>query len=363
MPATIKEDYLSPDDLLLDPNNFRFQDSEGFVYADEARFHEDSVQKRALERLRDDQSLASLKNSILKNGYIPIERLVVRPSPNVSKWVVIEGNRRLAAVKWILDDHSAGVKIPPDILSSIKSLPVVIAEQEKPDAAFRASLMGIRHVSGIKAWGGYQRAKLVAQMRDEMKLDPSEIAERLAMTTHEVNRRYRAFKALQQMQGDDDFSGFAKPTMYPMFHEAVSVPAIREWLAWDDGTNSFTDDDKLKIFYSLITPSEGDEEEDRREPKITTYSQVRELRNVLSKPETIKVLLDPARSFEDALALAKTEELVRLWETEVAEAIRSLEAMTIHQVKNLTDENCQLLLKLVSVVQERITDHASLTAV
>jgi hypothetical protein len=74
--------------------------------------------------------------------------------------------------------------------------------------------MGVRHVSGIDQWGGYQRAKLVVELRDDFKLEAGEVAERLGMSTHEVNRRYRAFKALQQMLQDEEYLDFAKPEMY-----------------------------------------------------------------------------------------------------------------------------------------------------
>src|SRR5687768_13567405 len=46
------EDTLNHSQLLLDPNNYRYQDSADFVYADEKRFHEASVQDRAYRRLR-----------------------------------------------------------------------------------------------------------------------------------------------------------------------------------------------------------------------------------------------------------------------------------------------------------------------
>jgi hypothetical protein len=37
------------------------------------------------------------------------------------------------------------------------------------------------------------------------------------MTVHEVNRGYRAFKALQQMQEDEDFGEHAHAEMYPPY--------------------------------------------------------------------------------------------------------------------------------------------------
>lgn len=358
---SLHEDHLAPKVLLLDPNNYRFHDIDGFVYASEERFHEDSVQRKAYQRIRQEEGLQELKNSIMRNGYIPVERIVVRPyKDSPDKWVVIEGNRRVAAIRWILEDYDAGVALEASALDSLKKLPVVIAEQDEPNEIFRASLMGIRHVSGIKQWGGYQRAKLVATMRDELKLEAADVAERVGMSTHEVNRRYRAFKALQQMQDDDDYGGDVRPSMYPLFHEAVSLPVVRSWLGWDEDKNLFTDGENLPQFYDLLTPTEQ-EEGGTIEPKITTFSQVRELRFILPKAEAKRLLLEPSRPFQDAISVAKQEELSRLWAGEVSASIRALETMGIKELKSLSPEDIDLLRKLGQVINERLDDHKSLT--
>lgn len=356
------EEIIDPGLLLLDPNNYRFQDTDSFVYAAEDRFHEDSVQKRAYNRIRQDEGILALKNSIIRNGYISVERIVVRPYSfsQSKKWLVIEGNRRLAAVKWILVDNDAGVSLDQSVIESIKNLPVIIAEQGMPDEIFRASLMGIRHVSGTKEWGGYQRSKLIVSLRDNFKLDITEIGERLGLQAQEVNRRYRAFKALQQMQEHEDYAMYVKPSMYPLFHEALSIPLLRAWFGWDDQANECTNAENQCHFYDLITPAEDEEAGGTIDPKVTTYAQVRELRNILSKPEAVRLLLDPARSLQDAIIASKQEEMSRLWASEVLSAIRSLEAMGIKDLKTISEEDISLLQKLANIVNERLKDHASL---
>ncbi len=357
----MKQEYISPKDLLFDPNNFRFQDAENFVYAQKDRFQEESVQNRAYQRLRRDESLIALKKSILENGYIPVERLVVRLFDKGPKYVVLEGNRRLAAVKWIVEDHEAGSAIKSKVLESIDRLPVIIVDDtDGSDEMFQYSLMGIRHVSSIKQWGGYQRSKLISTMKDSSDLELSEIADRLGLTAHEVNRRYRAFKALEQMMSDEEYSTFAKPTMYPLFHEAVSLSAVKEWLSWNDDKYQFEDEEALHQFYNLITPATEDEVDEGREPKITTYSQVRGLRDVLPKPEAKRLLLDPTSTFEEALAVSQQEILSRKWATNVAQAINSLERMGIQELKNLSSDDIEMLEKLSNQVKERLEDYESL---
>jgi hypothetical protein len=358
--TTFREDHLSYRDLLLDPNNYRYQDNPDFVYADERRFHEPGVQSRAFRRLRDEESLLELKNSFLTNGFIPVERLVVRPYPHAdAKYLVLEGNRRLAALMWIADDHEAGVVVADFILESLEAVPVIVVEGGE-DPAFFQALMGVRHVSGIRQWGGYQRAKLVVTLKDQHELASSEIADRLGMSVHEVNRRYRAFKALQQMQDDENYGEYAKPSMYPLYHEAVSLPTAREWLGWKEEEGQFTEETQREQFYELVTPNEV-EEGRTQEPKIRTYSQVRELRNILPSPEAKRVLLDPNRSFFDAVAVAKRDELSRSWKTQIAEAIDALQTVSVIDLEELSSEDLEQLEKLKELSQRLLDTYLKLT--
>lgn len=357
----MEQKTLPPSMLLLDPNNYRFQDLENYVEAADERFAEESVQKKAYQRLREEEGVPELKNSIIRNTYVPVERIVVRPyGHGTDKYVVIEGNRRTAAVKWILEDYATGVSITQATLDSISELPVVVVEENGPDEVFRASLMGIRHVSGIKQWGGYQRAKLVAHMRDALGLGTAEVADRLGMGAPEVNRRYRAYKALRQMQENEEFSAHAVPGMYALFHEAVSLPAVKGWLNWNDTEAKFLDEENLVTFYELITPREDDDGK-LHDPKISSYSQVRELRAVLDKPEAKRILLDPSRSFHEAVAIAKQEEFSRLWISEVSEAMVALTALEIKELKKLEPEQLGILKSLKALIEERLSDYKALT--
>lgn len=357
----IREEKLGHAQLLFDPNNYRFHELTDFVLAAKDRFHEDTVQQRAYLRLKGDEGLISLKNSIVRNGYLSVEKIIVRPyETEPDKYLVIEGNRRLAAIRWIIEDYNAGVSISPSLIESFNSLPVLVVDGEGEEIElFQIALMGIRHVSGIKQWGGYQRAKLIAELRGKYHLDAGEVAERLGMSTQEVNRRYRAYKALDQMREDEEYGAYAGPELYPVFHEAVSLPAVRDWLGWSEEDTRFTNEEELIQFYSLIAPTTS-EEGIRREPKITTYSQVRELRYILPKSEAKRLLIDPERSFLDALTVAKREELSRTWVSYVSAAKNSLENISLRELENLSDEDRSLLADLRDLIDKLLQKYQKL---
>lgn len=365
MVATYTEKLVSIDQLLLDPNNFRFQDEPDYVRAAPERFAEPSVQERATKRIRSE-GLTELKNSIVSNGFLAVERLVVRHYKDVDGipiYLVLEGNRRAASLRWIRDDHEAGVSIPQGVLDVLGAVPVIVTDSDDGEVTY-LSIMGIRHVGGIKQWGGYQRAKLVGDLRDMYGLDTTEVADRLGMTKHEVNRRYRALKALQQMEEDEDFGGFAGPQMYPLFHEAVSIPAVRAWLGWDDNLTTFGAQEELRHFYMLITPYVDDNDDDfvPRDVKITTYSQVRDLRDVLANPDAKAVLLDPTRSLGDALGIAKADELSSSWRSEISEAASALTKIGAFDLAGMSQEDITSISNLQDTIARVLDAHAKLTA-
>lgn len=151
--ANFKPDEIPINKILLDPNNYRFQDDLDFVRCEEDRVHLDSVQDGTYRRLRA-HGIKELKDSILSNGFLPVERIVVcRYEHKETPFLVIDGNRRLASLLWIKEDSEAGVAIPEDVLGVVDAIPCVILEEEG-DEFLRETLMGVRHVGGIKEWGG-----------------------------------------------------------------------------------------------------------------------------------------------------------------------------------------------------------------
>jgi len=357
--VALEEKSLPVSALLLDPNNYRFQDAKNYASAAESRFAEISVQTRAQARLREE-GLAELKNSILHNGFLPFERIVVREYDE-EHYLVIEGNRRVAALKWIAQDNSAGVMVGDELVAVLDAVPVIAVTNSADDPALALSLMGVRHVGGVRQWGGYQRAKLVTELRDDFEFDTGEVAARLGMTAHEVNRRYRAYKALLQMMEDEEYADVAEPEMYLLFHEAVSSTAVKEWLTWNNDTLHFENAEALRQFYSLITPGQAEEGGADRPPKITSYQGVRDLREILPVPEARRQLLNPDSSLSDALALAKADDLAKSWATQVAEAVAALKSVGAIELRRLPDDELASIKDLSTLAQELLATHALLT--
>lgn len=347
----MRSENLDLKDLLLDPNNYRLQDEQGFRVTAPNRFHLEQVQRATFQQLKQS-GIKELHDSIVTNGFLPIERIVVTPYEHdecPGAYLVLEGNRRVAALRQIADEIDGGVDIPPEVRKTLASVPCVVVSKDEGGGHFKETLMGVRHVGGIREWGGYQRAKLIADMRNMYGLDSQEVAGKLGLSVREVNRRYRAFNALSQMREDDDYGDLGEPALYPLFHEAIAVPEVRDWLGWNNETSTFDNLENLAIFYSLITPSTSDDGRDR-DAKLKSYSDVRQLKSVLPNPDAKRILLDEDRQFVDALTFANRENLSRKWREELAEATASLASIGAIEVKNFTQEDVDLLERLAAAV-------------
>ncbi len=202
---------------------------------------------------------------------------------------------------------------------------------------------------------------LISQLIDDFHLPLQETAAKLSMTTREANRRRRAFKALEQMQEDEEFQEVADPELYYKFHEAVGIPGVREWLGWSENELRFTNDDMRPQFYELIT-QRYDGETNRPIPaKLQTREDVSNLRRILRDENAKAVLLDPSRTFNEALALAISSESGG-WISQVKAAISAIEGLKVKDVKLISDGELQLLENLRALLSERIEDRERLSS-
>lgn len=336
--VTLTPDTVSLENLLLDPNNFRFKDPSRTTPIAESRLGEESVQVAMLERIKSD-GVSELKQSIAENGFVQVERIVVRGygDPENKQYIVVEGNRRTAALKLLQSDHRGGVDFNQNVTDTFESVPVLIATDANDDDYL--AIMGIRHVGGPKEWGGYQSALLVYQLFQESSLGAREVASRLGLSVNEVNRRHRAFGALTQMMNDDEYGDNVTPEMYPIFHEAVGQPIVREWLGWSQTSREFEAENNRSLFYSWL--SDGD-----AGPKIRSYGEVRELKLILENDDALVALKDDNQSFADALAIVRSDAKSARWLPNVKSALASLNEMGTDTIQKLTDEEVSLLENL-----------------
>jgi ParB-like chromosome segregation protein Spo0J len=164
----LEEETLSPEVLLLDPNNPRLLEAP--LGAGEARIADEIAadpvtQDQLSAQLRREEEVQSLVTRIKSMGFVSsFERIVVRPAKGIEgQYVVLEGNRRVAAVKTIKNNRAQYLSLSENVRSSIDAIQVVVYAGDDPDVAWQ--IQGFRNVGGgIKEWKPYQKARYIVDL-------------------------------------------------------------------------------------------------------------------------------------------------------------------------------------------------------
>ena len=236
--------------LLLDPNNPRFvQRTQSTELVADEEAATDQKQEQVLRLFsavtgdqateEDDEpdttSIQDLRDSMLRIGYVAIDKIVVRRIQGKNKFVVLEGNRRVAALKTLKRDyeagsapfHQAGKRADYERhKESCEKLTVLELQTDGlsiPEIQKAVSvILGIRHHGSLLPWEPVARAfnifceykKLAGDDFEDISLSQIKaVAERLCILPGEVKqalRSYLAYLQLREAVGEDvrneDFS-------------------------------------------------------------------------------------------------------------------------------------------------------------
>ena len=151
---------VSTDKLLLDPNNPRL--SLGWDTSKKyppSKVASDDLQKQVYQTvLKGKHRVDKLIQSISTKGFVPGSQPVIVKKVK-DKYLVLEGNRRTTAIRYLLQRQD---KVSADILKSIKSIPVEIFEyipnKKHSEDEVVDVLLGTIHVEGPESWGAMEKA-------------------------------------------------------------------------------------------------------------------------------------------------------------------------------------------------------------
>ena len=236
--------------VYLDPNNPRLE-----VFKREPvpgdRTTESGVQQAALEYLRSI-GIRDLIESIRASGFCTIDRIVLKPLDG--KYMVVEGNRRIAALKVLQEEHNKGrITIPQNILEGLLEFEALVYKGERDDIAW--IVQGFRHApEAIKEWDDYSKAKFFSELERRGK-KASDIAKMFNISPRsQVPELIRSYCGFQQATDNENYGGQLDPQgHFSFFTQIIFVkPELRKWLSWDDTSREFNNLENLNKFLSWI---------------------------------------------------------------------------------------------------------------
>ncbi len=177
---------------------------------------ENDSDEAMIARLYRRSALGELLQSISTNGYLDIEPLVVAPVPDGDELVVLEGNRRLAALRVfqepdLVDRVAASenlrITVPPiedSLRTTLDRVSVyLVANRERA-----RSFIGFKHINGPAKWDAYAKARFVAAWYKEERpngINLKDIANAIGDKHDTVKRMVSAVYVLEQAEREGLF--------------------------------------------------------------------------------------------------------------------------------------------------------------
>jgi hypothetical protein len=302
-------EFVAHKDLKFDLQNPRFI---GQTLKDEVEI---------IRYLYDTMDVAELIQSILSAGWIDFEPFIVLRE----SYIVLEGNRRLAAIRLIArDDIRKQLQISLPAIGNPKQPPAEVRVRWVSTRAQGRDFIGYKHIKGPLKWDALAKAKYAASWYEEGG-DIETISLSLGDSHNTVRRLVTGWFVLQQAIKDGfDLNQISKKSFaFSHLYTAITRSAVREML----GLNG---DETGKDLKENPVPTEHRDElatlmswlygqEQKGEPTLieSQNPNLNQLAKVLANPEAKLMLLSkrdleaayervdpPSSRFEEALMLA-----------------------------------------------------------
>jgi len=230
-------DRVQLSDLELDLHNPRFGESA-------QKF---SSQADVVDWVVEQFGVDDVISSLAINGYFDAEPLIVVLNPATQKFVVKEGNRRLAACLILGQDPRAkehwkkadalkknghGIGWSPATL-------VPVIKFDDSEATALLSYLGVRHIVSSQPWDSYAKAAWVSNVIANKQLTLDDIAEVLGDKNKTVARLLEGYNFVKQLVASGHFDpkssmrrGRGSNVDYPFswVYTLLGYTPVREWL-------------------------------------------------------------------------------------------------------------------------------------
>jgi hypothetical protein len=293
--------------LLLDKENYRLP-PEAIAFS----------QEELCLILEQDSDLFPIARSMADNGYFAEEPLIGIPGPK-DNVIVIEGNRRLATLKFLTDPELRKLSNNKDEWEGLaakaeengydlKEAPVVVHKNREELTA----ILGFRHITGTAKWNPLSKARFVHDLIGHRKADNFyAIAREVGSKQDTIRSNYVAYNLYKQAKDFGiDTSGVEEK--FGVFYTALNNSKIREYIGLDPNkspeklktpiSNKKTEELKNLIEYLHGTSEIGAVLEDSRDIwKLGEILVSAEARNVLHATRDLELAYRSTGGEEKAL--------------------------------------------------------------
>lgn len=270
--------------LFLDPNNYRFVDNRDYIKVNEEKILDERIQKRTRSFIEGNKrdNIADLISSFKANGFLDVDVIQARDLGS-NNYLVIEGNRRVTALKALQEDNENGLDIGSLNPNIFRSIPFEIHANEETEK--HLIIMGLKHISGNKKWSAINQAQLIYDylkqywQTEEYYEKEKDLCDSLGISKVKLRTSQRAYHLILSYKNSDYGDQF-KSSDFSLFSEIISRPSIKEWIDWDDDLYNAKNTSNRNRLFSWLSRTEefGDDGDDAYiEPIISKSAEIRDL--------------------------------------------------------------------------------------
>ena len=264
----LKEQKINTEDLLLDPNNPRFSKHYDEITPQD-KFEDEEEQRKVYELMVDPKNkfeIEVLISAIKADGFIPVDKIFVRKLNK--KYLVIEGNRRVTAIKKIIKNNKNHIKgyeeidgVTLELLKQIKEVSCVVIDVEGPTAEEQVQkILGLRHHGSILPWKPLPAAfnlyqKYMAEYCLQNNSNPKEpenfiydvplvkkVSAIFSVDWTDVRRQIKLYRVyLQLIEASHRHPNVESPESFSMIEETLSKEVLRKRFGYDDIKSIFSE--------------------------------------------------------------------------------------------------------------------------
>lgn len=343
--ATIER--LPTDSLHFDRSNPRLAE-----YGIDGGLSEEEI----LDILWDAMDVLELVQSISASGFFDHEALIV--ATEKGRDIVIEGNRRLAAVKVLRNPELAaerGWQVPKLSASERKKLDTLPAIRHSRADSWR--YLGFKHVNGPAKWGSYAKAVYIAEVHRKYKVPLADIAHQIGDRHRTVQRLFRGLMVLEQAERAKVFDRedrFNRHLSFSHLYTGLDYDGISSFLgvaAKEDESTNPVPKAKVKALGELCLWLYGSRKE-KREPVVRSQNpDLRQLNAVVANREAVEALRAGA-PLEKAFEISRPPQ--EIFESALLAAKRELTTARAHLTTGY--DNSDALFRIAGTVAEMADD-------
>lgn len=248
-----------------------------------------------LEILWREMDVTELVFSMAASGYFQNEPLIATEENN--RLVVIEGNRRLAALKVLANPQLAAAKkwqipeISNESRERLLSVPTVVQPRKE---SWR--YLGFKHVNGPAKWSSFAKAQYIADVHRNYGIKLEDIALQIGDGHGTVQKLYRGLMVLEQAEREKIYDRDDRITpriFFSHLYTGLEYEGFSNFLKLrpkEEETDQPVHEDKLDELGEVLSWLFGNKKTQQQPVVKSQNPDLKYLNAVISKPEAVAAL-------------------------------------------------------------------------